>query len=519
MCSTLPRLVSPKVLPRLLDELERDILAGLSDVLARAEALRESVLTQRDPLLKARYLLAADRIRNSRRPMQALIDDLLLALRIFRSNGRDADAVRCLVRLSDRYNLEGLYLAAQIAGRSALDRAELRLEDRLALLAPMSSALLYELRPQAAWALIDEVVGPRLDALQRLPGWAAVVRLRAVMHFVAALRAARLPSLFTMDLAPGPRDEALVDQHLSQCERGLAEVARLRGPAAPPDRLPALCLALRGDAAAAAARLQAHPCEPGTLADAMRLYDLGWCERVAGDARAALRWFDAARHIIAAMPAHNAELMIEFDVAQAHTLLGEWQAASLAKDRFILCRSRLFVAELDAIEALRRALRLGPEPVAAPRPARVEAAVEPAGPMAAPVLAPAPVDLPLRRAEPPYLVQAERALMAQLPRRLGPREVAERTGVSLRTLQQAAREYRHETFGELLRRRLMHEALRLMRDTNRSLRDIAAHCGYPDSSSFGRDFKRVHGTTPGTHRALLGAGVQPGAWEGGGHSL
>lgn len=513
MCSTLPRLVSPKVLPRLLDELERDILAGLPDVLARAEALREPVLTQRDPLLKARYLLAADRIRNSRRPMRALIDDLLLALRIFRSNGRDAEAVRCLVRLSDRYTLEGVYLAAQIAGRSALDRAELRLEDRLALLAPMSTALLYELRPQAAWALIDEVVGPRLDALRRLPGWAGVVRLRAVMHFVSALRAARLPSLFTMDLAPGPRDEALVAHHLDECERGLAEVARLRGPAAPPDRLPALCQALRGDGAAAAARLKDHPCEPGTLADAIRLYDLGWCLRVGGDPQAALEWFDAARRIITAMPAHNAELMIEFDVAQAHTLLGNWEAASAAKDRFILCRSRLYVAELDAIEALRRALSLAPESVAAPRPARVEPVVDGAGPAAPP-----PADLPLRRAEPPYLAQAERALMAQLPRRLGPKEVAERTGVSLRSLQQAAREYRHETFGELLRRRLMQEALRLMRDTNRSLRDIAARCGYPDGSSFGRDFKRVHGTTPGMHRALWRAGGPQGTWEEGGAS-
>lgn len=512
MCSTLPRLVAPKVLPRLLDELDRDIAVGLPDVLARAEALREAVLNQRDPLLKARYLLAADRIRNSRRPMRALIDDLLLALRIFRSNGRDAEALRCLVRLSDRFTLEGAYLAAQIAGRSALDRAELRLEDRLALLAPMSIALLYELRPQAAWALIDEVVGPRLDALRRLPGWAGVVRMRAVMHFVTALRAARVPSLFTMDLAPGPRDEALVAHHLDECERGLAEVARLRGPAAPPDRLPALCQALRGDGAAAAARLEALPCEPGTLVDAMRLYDMGWCLRVGGDPQTALQWFDAARRIITAMPAHNAELMIEFDVAQAHTLLGNWEAASVAKDRFILCRSRLFVAELDAIEALRRAMSLTPESVAAPRPARVEPVAEGTG-SAAP---PPPADLPLRRAEPPYLAQAERALMAHLPRRLGPKEVAERTGVSLRSLQQAAREYRHETFGELLRRRLMHEALRLMRDTNRSLRDIAAHCGYPDGSSFGRDFKRVHGTTPGMHRALWSAGAPHGAWTEGG---
>jgi AraC-like DNA-binding protein len=506
--------VSPKVLPRLLDELERDIVAGLPDVLARAEALREPILTQRDPLLKARYLLAADSIRNARRPMRALIDDLLLALRIFRSNGRDAEAVRCLVRLSDRYNLEGVYLAAQIAGRSALDRPELRLDDRLALLAPMTSALLYELRPQAAWALVDEVVSPRLEALQRLPGWADVLRLRAAMHFVAALRAARLPSLFTMDLAPGPSDEALVAHHLDHCERGLAEVARLRGPAAAPDRLRALCLALRGDTAAAVARLEGHPCEPGTLADALRQYDLGWCLRVGGQPQAALPWFEAARGIIAAMPAHNAELMIEFDIAQAHTLLGNWEAASAAKDRFILSRSRLFVAELDAIEALRRALSLAPESVAAPRLPRVE----PAGDGAGPVAAPPPVDLPLRRAEPPYLAQAERALMAHLPRRLGPKEVAERTGVSLRSLQQAAREYRHETFGDVLRGRLMQEALRLMRDTNRSLRDIAAHCGYPDGSSFGRDFKRVHGTTPGMHRALLGTGVSPGGWEEGADS-
>jgi transcriptional regulator GlxA family with amidase domain len=99
---------------------------------------------------------------------------------------------------------------------------------------------------------------------------------------------------------------------------------------------------------------------------------------------------------------------------------------------------------------------------------------------------------------------------SQLPRRLPLAHIAARVGVSLRTLQAAAQSYRGMTLTEMLRRSLMAEAQRLLGDTDLSLREIAARCGYDDPSSFSRDFKRVYGMAPSVHRATLGGAVAAG---------
>lgn len=81
--------------------------------------------------------------------------------------------------------------------------------------------------------------------------------------------------------------------------------------------------------------------------------------------------------------------------------------------------------------------------------------------------------------------------------------LAAHTGVSVRTLQQAARRFRGQTLSALLRQRLMQEALQWMMSTDLTLQDIAARCAYRDAGAFSRDFKRVHGSAPSVHRALL----------------
>jgi AraC-like DNA-binding protein len=58
----------------------------------------------------------------------------------------------------------------------------------------------------------------------------------------------------------------------------------------------------------------------------------------------------------------------------------------------------------------------------------------------------------------------------------------------------------HREVGKTFRRHLrdarMIGAAELMKQTARSIKQIALDCGYSDISNFYRDFKSVHGTTP-----------------------
>lgn len=476
----------------MLDEFEALVRQGDPSAPAWAETRRASFMAQRDQLLKARFLLAADLLGEGR-AVAALIDDLLLALRIFRANHRSTEAARCLVRLSERYMTAGLDLAALAAGRLALDAPDLHLDDRVRLLRPMCTALAHQLRLPAAWALIEEV-GAALRRVSRdSEAWGCFELACAAMHFVEALRAARLPSVYGLDLAEGPPEAEALERHLLACERRLDSPPLLRGGRHGEQgiSLRALCAALRGEAARATTLLETLAVPPQTLGAVVRAYNLGWCLRVLGQPAQALVWLDRAAQDIRSVAAGKAALMVTYEQALCLARLDRPAQAFEALASFVRQRAALFGAETQALRALEQAggaRRSGGRGVL-----RVLAARE----------ALPPDDVGLLGSEPPCLAQAERALVQQLPRRLGMQALAAHTGVSVRTLQQAARRFRGQTLGALLRRRLMQEALQWMTTTDLTLQEIAARCAYRDASAFSRDFKRVHGCAPSVHREWL----------------
>jgi AraC-like DNA-binding protein len=476
-------------LHRLLDEFEALVRQGHPAAPDWAEARRAAFMAQRDQLLKARFLLACDHSGSARRPMSGLIDDLLQALRIFRANDRSAEAARCLARLCDRYTLQGLDLAALEAGRMALDVPDLHLDDRIRLLAPMCIALAHQMRMPAAWALIEEIGGALRRVSRDGEAWGRFDLARAAMHFIEAVRAARMRSIYGLDLSSGPPDPVEVERHLLACERLLTGPSLLRSVNA--TSLHALCATLRAQGERAVNLLQTLSVEANTHHDVICTYNLGWCLRVLERPAEALVYLERAAQIVAHVPAGKAQLMVQYDLAQCLAQLGRHEAAFEAMESFVHQRAALYAAETQALRRL--------EDASGGRAGGRHGALLGLTSRAAP----APNDIDLLRSEPPCLAQAERALVQQLPRRLSVQALAAHTGVSVRTLQQAARRFRGQTLSALLRQRLMQEALQWMMSTDLTLQDIAARCAYRDAGAFSRDFKRVHGSAPSVHRALL----------------
>jgi AraC-like DNA-binding protein len=200
---------------------------------------------------------------------------------------------------------------------------------------------------------------------------------------------------------------------------------------------------------------------------------------------------ERARQIVADVPAGKAQLMVQYDLALCLAQLGRHEAAFAAMAAFVHQRAALFAAETQALRQLEDACGMR----AGGRRGVLRSLTSRA--------APAPDDISLLRTEPPCLAQAERALVQQLPRRLSVQALAAHTGVSVRTLQQAARRFRGQTLSALLRQRLMQEALQWMMTTDLTLQEIAARCAYRDAGAFSRDFKRVHGSAPSVHRSLM----------------
>lgn len=459
--------------------------------LTLVESLRPAFLAQRDQLLKARFLLAADQLDPIRRPVAAQIDDLLRALRVFRANGLAAELARCLARLCLRYTQDGLDLAALAAGRAALDAPQLHLVDRIHLLGPMTRALTHQMRLPAAWALVEEVAASARALSRDGVAWAHFELTRAALHCVEAIRAARQPSVYSLELGPGPSDPLRVEQHLSACERLLDNPPVTHLGTTARAQLRAIVAALRGQAEPALALLEGHAVVPDSLSEIVHCSTLGWCLRVLGRPAEALVSLQRADDLLQRLPAGKARQLVDYDLALCLRQLGRCDLAYEAFDRYIRQRAICFAAETVAARALEEALN----PRESPREATLRSLAQRS--------APPPEDIELLRTEPPCLALAERALLQHLPRRLGVQALAQQGGVSLRTLQQAARRYRGQTLSDLLRQCLMKEALQLMADTDLSLQEIAARCSYRDAGAFSRDFKRVHGSAPSVHRAFL----------------
>lgn len=492
-----------KSLIQLLEELDRLSSAPVAQQLARAEPLRALFLAQRDPLLRAQFLLRVGSIGDTTRALAEVVDDLRLARRIFRVNERPLEAVHCLARLAYWHNRQGLPAATLLAGRMALDAGVLPLSERALLVVVMCLALAAQRQLPAAWALLDELAAPMRAAAGDAQVAARLQGARATLHFVEAVRARRVESLFCLDLPPGVPDLAASDRHLDACAQQLRAFEGAGPLPKAAQALAALSAALRGDPAGLQERLGPAQAQPGVdaLSEAVRLYNLGWGLRVLGRPEAALAACRQSQRLMAHDPDNRNGLLLMYELSLCERDLGRQAQAWAELMAHLQVGARLAALDLQALQALVEG-----------RPAAQDArAGAPSRSSPGPVSTPLEGTAHLRATEPACLARAESLQLAQLPRRLALTRLAEQIGVSLRTLQAAAQGYRGMTLTQMLRRHLMAEALRLLADTDLSLREIAARCGYADPSAFSRDFKRVYGAPPSLQRGLLTSRADPGA--------
>jgi AraC-like DNA-binding protein len=107
------------------------------------------------------------------------------------------------------------------------------------------------------------------------------------------------------------------------------------------------------------------------------------------------------------------------------------------------------------------------------------------------------------------LAEAEQLFLSRLPRRVSLSGLAGEIGVSIRTLQLAARRHRDCTLGEMLRFRLLDRARELLEHSDLPVNEIARRLGYPHPTSFARDVKRRFGSSPRDLRSQFAAATTP----------
>lgn len=494
-------MTSRKQLIHHLGEFDRLAREPVERQLAWAAQVRPLFLALRDPLLKARYLLKVGSLGDTLLPPQQLSEDLLLAQRIFLANGMELDAARCLARLAYWYNRRGLPMSAVLAGRMALTHDGLPLAERMQLVTPMCLALAAQRQLPAAWSLLDELAAP----IRKGPGdrriQARLDGIGASLHFIEALRARRLASLYCVDLLPGEPDLAASERQLQACEQRLQAYEGTGLSSQASIALRAMTCALRGDSQGVQARLGLP--DPGrqtdALSQAVQLYNLGWCWRVLGCIDLAQAACRQSLQRLGSFQHQRVLLQVHYELSLCAQAACDPGGAHAHLSDFVHLNAHLATSDLEAAQAL-----------VAQTNASVQAMATPPGLRAA-ASAPSAPSAHLRATEPACLARAEKLLIERLPRRQPLTSLATQVGVSLRTLQAAAQSYRGMTLSEMLRQRVMAEARRLLRDTDLSLREIAARCGHRDPSAFSRDFKRVYGSAPSVHRTMLASARPPAA--------
>lgn len=450
---------------------------------------------QPDPLLRARFFLRAAHFGATPMAAHDLIDGLLVALRTFVVNEATVEATEALLRLAYWYLRIGHDTTALEAGRLALANHALRPADEAMLTAWMCTSLSATGQLKAAWELLEQqehAVRSR-GLRQRLP---VLGDIRATLHLIEALRARRVTSIFCLDLAHGAPDLAGAALHLERCAASLQPANATDARAGVVRTLTAMLHALRGDAAGLEAKLLALlDAEPGNaLTRAIRLYNAGWCYRLLGEPRRALDLFEQALGSLAYEPVSRLHTQIWLDSSVCHEALCNPARSLELLRQFIHGRARLAAQDSQSFGALTQTLAGPAQPLRSV--AHRTALDDSAG---------APTESPqaLRTSEPAILAQAERLYMSHLPRRLAMDMLASAVGVSVRTLQMAARRHRACTLGDMLRQRLLTHARELLQHSDLPISSIAQQLGYPHAASFTRDVRRQHGCTPSDLRARL----------------
>ena len=83
-------------------------------------------------------------------------------------------------------------------------------------------------------------------------------------------------------------------------------------------------------------------------------------------------------------------------------------------------------------------------------------------------------------------------------------EVAQAAGVSARQLDRLFRLSHNESPAGFFRRLRLHRADWLLRNTDKTVVEIAAECGFVDSSHLAKRYKRLFGCSPGQTRGQAG---------------
>ena len=91
---------------------------------------------------------------------------------------------------------------------------------------------------------------------------------------------------------------------------------------------------------------------------------------------------------------------------------------------------------------------------------------------------------------------AKKYIQDHLPENPAINEVAEITGLHPNYFSTLFREHEGITFREYIRNAKVQEAIRLMKETNLKINEIAEKVGYPDPAHFSRAFKQVTGVPP-----------------------
>mgnify|MGYP001421948176 CR=1 FL=1 len=86
------------------------------------------------------------------------------------------------------------------------------------------------------------------------------------------------------------------------------------------------------------------------------------------------------------------------------------------------------------------------------------------------------------------------------------RELALRAGLSEYQFEQRMRRIFQMTAGQLIQKTRMEYAVRLLRNTDQSIADIALECGYSDQSAFTRQFRQTVGLSPTEYRRSVSQG-------------
>ena len=93
----------------------------------------------------------------------------------------------------------------------------------------------------------------------------------------------------------------------------------------------------------------------------------------------------------------------------------------------------------------------------------------------------------------PYAHKILNAIARAFPHRISERELSRQLGLSERWLRTLSRQAFNNTFGQLMRRVWVHQALRMMEHTDLDNTEIALHLNYSEESSMARDFRKELG--------------------------